>query len=489
LLLAAALVGLIALGGLALWLVLPQLIEREVLKRARAQGVELKFAELDFGWEWAQLKQVQATLVGVDGLSLAIERLDADLDGATLTRMDVTGLTLEASGSLPALALSLGAWSKRFPSAYSLPLSARGVNVAWRPEAGQPAWLELKGGTIAKTPVGTVVAAEHALVAGIDAGRVGATWVPTATSIALGLGEPDLSRAPLRVNVDFSLPKPRLTFELAQTTLEKLAGPFAVALPVRGVSASASVGLEFGSREAMQPERGAVKAVLHGFIPPHPAELDGFVFGDTTTLATNLVFAPDGKSVTLPDASITAGRFVLTGPGSLVRTPDEVRLTLDLRGSLPCDALASAAAESRVGRLLGRPKGAKAGNAARQVIGGSVAVRVQVDGSTKNLAAASMKRSIGIGCGLKPLTLAELLEIGETLLPSDLSELADDLQKLTPKLPDGTPLIPSGTFPLPPLPTSFSLPSNFPPLPPFPSPRPTPSTRASSSARAKSSAP
>src|SRR5689334_19910024 len=224
---------------------LRKLIEAEVLKRARDQGIELKFGELDCGWEWAQLKGVQATLIGVDGLRLGIDRLDAELDGAKLTRVDFTGMKVEATGSLPALALALGAWSKRFPSAYSLPISARGVGVVWRPAADQPAWLELKGGTIAKTPAGTVVAAEHALVAGIDVGRVGATWVPTATSIALGLGETDLARAPIRVAVDFSLPKPRLSFELAQTTFERLAGPFAVALPVRGVSASATVGLEF----------------------------------------------------------------------------------------------------------------------------------------------------------------------------------------------------------------------------------------------------
>ena len=118
--------------------------------------------------------------------------------------------------------------------------------------------------------------------------------------------------------------------------------------------------------------------------------------------------------------------------------------------------------------------------AARQVIGGSVGVRVQVDGSTKNLAAASVKRSIGIGCGLKPLTLADLARIGETLMPSDLSELAEDIQKLTPKLPDGTPLIPSGMIQFPPLPTSLKIPSNFPPFPPLPSARTTASARSKS---------
>jgi hypothetical protein len=357
------------------------------------------------------------------------------------------------------------------------------VSVAWRPEPTEPPWLELKGGTIARTPAGTVVAAEQALVAGANVGRVGASWATSASSIAFGLGETDLAKAPVKLQVDFSLPKPRLTFELAPTSLERLAGPFAVVLPVHGVSASANAAVEFASQAATQPERGSARAELHGWIPPHPAELDGFVFGDTTSLATNLAFSPDGKTLTLSETSIKAGKFVLTGGGSLVRSAEEARLTLDLRGALPCDALAEVAAESRVGRLLGKPQGARAGNVARQAIGGSVGVRVQVDGSTKNLAGASLKRSIGIGCGLKPLTLADIARLGESLLPSDLSELADDLQKLTPKLPDGTPIIPSGAFaiPLPPLPTNLRIPTNFPPFPPIPSARLVPS--ASPSAR------
>ena len=463
---------------MALWLVLPGMIEREVVRRGREQGVELTFSSLDFGWEWAELKQVKATLIGVTGLTLESERLLAELDGAKVTRIDFTGLKVDASGSLPALGLALGAWSKRYPSAYSLPLSAKGVSAAWHPEVGQPAWLTLTGGTIASTPAGTVIAAEHASVAGADVGRVGATWVPAATSVALGLGETDLARAPVKVSIDFSTPKPRVAFELLPTELERLAKPFAVPLPVHGVFASASVGLEFASKEAPFPGQGAVRAKLRGFIPPHPAELDGFVFGDTTEVQSNLAWSPDGKTVTLSESRITAGKFVLDGGGTLERASDAATLKLDLRGSLPCDALASAAAESRVGRLLGRPQGSRAGSVAHQAIGGSVGVRVQVSASTNNLAAASVKRSIGIGCGLKPLTLADVARLGEELLPSELSELGEDIQKLTPKLPDGSPLIPSGFLPLPPLPTSLQLPTGFPQFPPLPSahaaPRPKP---------------
>jgi hypothetical protein len=441
--------ALLAALGVAVWLALPGLVEREVLRRSRDQGVELSFGSLDFGWNWAELKQVKAGLIGVPGLALTIDRLDADLDGTKLVRVELTSVKVDVSGSLPALALAVGTWAKQYPSAFSLPLAASGVGVTFQPDPAGPTWLELQGGSVASTAAGSIVTIEHASVAGLDVGRVGATWIPTATTVAVGLGESDLSRAPLRMTVDLSGPKPAVGFELAPTTLERLAGPFAVLLPVHGVSASARAGFEFASRDATMPEHGAVHAELKGWIPPHPAELDGFVFGDTTTVETNLAFAADGKSATLTDTRLSAGRFVLTGGGHLARTPDAAEFALDLHGALPCDALASAAAESRVGRLLGRTQGARAGSAAQQVIGGSVGVRVQIQASTKNLAAASLKRSIGIGCGLKPLTLNDVARLGETLMPSDLSELADDVQKLTPKLPNGTPLVPSGLLPPP----------------------------------------
>jgi hypothetical protein len=462
--------ALVVVAGILMWRALPGLVEREVLRRARDQGVELTFGSLDFGWNWAELRDVKAKLSGVAGVTLAIERLDADLDGTKLTRVELTGVELDASGSLPTLALDLGAWAKHYPRAFALPLNALRVTARFRPDPDAPAWLELRNGSLASTSGGSIVAADHVLVAGADVGRVGASWVPKATSVVVGLGESDLSRAPLRMNVDLAGPKPKVGFELALTPLERLAAPFAVPLPIHGASASAQAGFEFASTSSTVPERGAVHAELHGFVPPHPAELEGFVFGDTTVVETNLAFAPDGKSVTLSETRLTAGKFVLAGGGHVVRAPDAATIDLDLRGALPCAALASAAAESRVGRLLGRAPGSRAGSVARQVVGGSVGVRVQLAASTKNLAAAKLQRSIGIGCGLKPLSLEDVARLGETLLPSDLSELADDVHKLTPKLPDGGALLPLPEIKIPSLLPRGSAPARAAPSAATPAP-------------------
>jgi hypothetical protein len=312
-------------------------------------------------------------------------------------------------------------------------------------------------------------------------------WTAKQSSVALGLGESELEKAPLRLDADLSAPKPRVTATLAPIALDRLAGPFAVALPIRGVTASATLTLDFPSREATLPESGLVNLTLDGWIPPHPPELDGFVFGRTTTVASKLTFAPDGKTLTLSETTVTAGKFTLTGGGTLTRKPDELEVALALNGALPCDALASAAAESRLGRLLGRVSGQKGGKLARQVVGGTVAVRVTVQGTTKDLAGAKVDRSIGIGCGLRPLTLEDLRALGDTLLATDLAKLSSELEKLTG--------LPKGTLPVPPpLPSSLQAlpPPTFPALPEFPllpapTVKPTAKPPGGSTARPKSS--
>jgi hypothetical protein len=217
----------------------------------------------------------------------------------------------------------------------------------------------------------------------------------------------------------------------------------------------------------MVPAGGHARLELKGYVPPHPVELDGFVFGDVTVLETDLRFGSGLDEASLENTSVTAGKFVLEGSGNVAREADGARVTLDLRGTLPCDALASASAESRLGRLLGRAAGKKAGIAALRLVGGSVAVRVQVDAKTAKLPDARVERSIGVGCGLKPLTLEDLRALGDELFRGDLSKLPEDLEKLLPKgplpVPSRLPPLPSG------FPSAFRLPTSLPEPPPRPS--------------------
>lgn len=171
---------------------------------------------------------------------------------------------------------------------------------------------------------------------------------------------------------------------------------------------------------------GRADFTLKNYVPPHPAELDGFVFGNATDFGATFTLEPEKSRVRLEQALVKAGNFVLEGAGELRLEGTRGRLILLLRGQLPCNLLAGAAAETRLGRALGR----LTGKAAREVLSGSVGIRVAVDADPTDLPHARALKTISPGCGLKPLSLNELQALGE-LLPDALDPaVAKDLDTL-----------------------------------------------------------
>ena len=71
-------IALLGAAGVAVWAAIPAFIRDEVAQRAGEQGMTLSYESLDFGWNWAELKQVKAQLIGVDGLTLAHPPGDTD---------------------------------------------------------------------------------------------------------------------------------------------------------------------------------------------------------------------------------------------------------------------------------------------------------------------------------------------------------------------------------------------------------------------------
>jgi hypothetical protein len=270
-------------------------------------------------------------------------------------------------------------------------------------------------------------------------------------------GAVDQASAPFVVQVQTAATPPTAQVELRPTRLEQLAGPLGVALPVQGVTASAKARLQLPATLGGGPIEGEVSSALDGFVPPHPVELNGFIFGDRTTLDTKLSVSPDGSTVTLTDTVVEAGAFRLKGGGRIERQTDHAIVRMDLSGNLSCSAVADAAARARIGSVLGR----LLGKTAKKVFSGSVAVRVRVLADTRNLPAASVERQIGIGCGLKPLTLDDIVELG---LSDEARQIVGDLPTVVEQLPSvikkGLPALPSG---LPPLPSALPpIPSSFP---------------------------
>jgi hypothetical protein len=343
------------------------------------------------------------------------------LTGLEPERIELSGVYLQLEGSVAALALELTEWSKDFPRVYSLPLGATGMNIAWRSAPGQSPWLVMEGGRVLHTDDGGSFQADRAMVSGASLGTVGAQWKADQSTVALGLGRPDLEKAPVRVRIQHTQARPSADITLVPTDITELADPFGVKIPLQSVIASGGAHLEFQPEQGQDLITGTLQIQLKGFVPPHPVELDGFIFGDVTTFSSKFVISKDRRVVTLQDVEVTAAKFKLKGTGSITRMSDHAQIQLDLHGSLPCAALAGAVAESRLGQLLGQLAGQLAGSAARQWTIGSVAISVRIDADSRDLAGARVDRRIGVGCGLRPIEIPGL-----------------DLSKL-PALPPGVP--------------------------------------------------
>jgi ADP-dependent NAD(P)H-hydrate dehydratase / NAD(P)H-hydrate epimerase len=455
-----AIVVALVLGaaGIGLFVVVPRWVEAKVLTTAEEQGVTLSPQNIGFGWGWVQITQVKVNLVKVRSVEMQVGRIDVTLDGMTAQSIELSNVDAVVTGSITNVGLELSEWTKAHPSAYALPLSAKNVHARFVEPADTPAWLELSEGQLSRTATGGVFAAPQARFLGIDLGKVGAVFAREASAIALGFGETDLSRAPFQVLVSPTLATPTAKFTMSPIAAERLAKPLGIPLPVTGVIVSSETLLQFPTGAAEGSVSGHTSINLKCYIPPHPFELDGFIFGDTTRFDTKFAMPALRDRITFTQSHLKAGSFELRGGGLLIRASDHSEATLTLKGELPCSALASVEAESRLSKILGSELSAKAGKLAQQLVAGSVAIGLKIGADTRNLSVAHIDRTIGVGCGLHPLSIAELTKLMP--LPADVSALLQSLPTLPdlsglpslPGLANGVPALPSGLPALPQLP-------------------------------------
>ncbi len=408
--------------------VLPPMVKERIVDEARARGIELGFDDVEVSWSHLTVEQARFRLVGVRGVAGTVDRIDITTSGFEPTGVNLEKLHVELLGSLPSVALELSEWTKNYPKAYALPLRAEPVSLAWRTGEKEDPWLVITNGTVGKNADGGQFVADKAQVTGLSLGPVGTSWSKTQGKVQLGLGEPDPKRAPVSIDVEFDKEKPTAHVELQPTKAEKLAGPLGIDLPVSGVTVSSEVELEFRDKQGNGPVDGTMHVKLDGYVPPHPREIDGFVFGKATEFSSKFTVSEDKEKVELSDSRVRAGAFQLKGKGEAQRYRDHARIRLEFTGFLGCAALAGAAAETHLGQVLSKlPK-----LIAKQTLQGTVGVTVKIDADTRDLAGATVLRQIGIGCGLKPLAppTPEELEAFARELPEFVGELPSLAGKL-----------------------------------------------------------
>lgn len=437
-LIALGLGGLLALAGLVFALVFAKpLAKRLAVERAAEHGVVLSPNEVSLGFGKVTLRGSSFELRDFAAVRGTIRELEVSVSWTRPVGIRLSGVDVEAIGSAPTLVLGATEWTKRYPHTFRLPTEAGEVTWVWRKAAGSGPWLTLGGGRVQRSGALTSFSADKSVL-GVcserddgapvcpDLGKVGAAWTADEAQVSIGFGVEDVGRAPVRLEVKHALAEPTADITLTPVDLSRLAGPFGVKLPVKNVTASATVHLIMPKGLERGAVTGTLDAALKGYVPPHPRELDGFVFGDTTTLSAKLRVDDARERADLSEVRVTAGAFKLGGTGSVFREADHGAVRLDLTGSLPCSALAGAAADSYLGKALG----GIAGGLARQFVKGNVGVTVAISARSDDLANAKVTKKIGIGCGLAPLKLGDVeVDVGKILegklppLPSALPGL------------------------------------------------------------------
>jgi len=401
----ACVAALLVVGAIAL----PRIARTYAEREARRRGIELEFQSLELGLGRVRLRGVRFSLTGVHGLGGTVETAAIDLAGLTPERVQGEGLTLDLSGTT--FVPGVIAWARALPSGAALPTSTSVAHVVWR--AGE-ATVELTGGTLDVGPEAAggeagSLRGSRARLGERDLGAVDVAFVVGASaaepdgpapSLAIGLGSAKVAAAPLRIEVRGAEASAPVRVTLEPTRVGILAAFAGVTLPPTSAVVGGSVELPLPDLERPSPIAGTVALTVDGWVPPHPKELDGIVFGDRTAVDGTFRVAEDRRLVDVDDLHVAAGALTLTGTAALRRPPGaegHPHIQADLSGAIPCTLLAGSAASARLGKTLGD----LAGDLARRTVTGSVAVRVRLEADASALGVARIEPSAVVHCKLR----------------------------------------------------------------------------------------
>ncbi|MGK3962338.1 hypothetical protein WMF01_17350 [Sorangium sp. So ce1667] len=418
----AAIAGLVVLAVLAaavaaLLVLGPPAIRRRIIAEARARGVALEPGVVDLGLGAVRLRGARFSLLGVRGLSGTVARTTIELRGLSPSRIAADGVDLTLVGT-DALE-GLPAWvAQHGPRAAALPLTTSRVRLGLRDRDGGPEVLALADGSLerraaasgqgaaapppgAPQPEAGVLKQARVLVAGKEIARTDVAWSIGAASISLGFGGEDVAAAPLRAELR-PRPSPSASIALAPVPLAAVGALLGVDVGAAKMIVSGTLDLrlaEGADRTALSqaPLEGPIALTVKGFTLPHPKELDGLLFGDTTTLKADARISGDRQRVALDGVEVAAGALKLTGTGTIQRDGADASIGMDLSGSIPCSLLAGSAAMSHLTGAVGL----LARDLMSRTLAGSVAVRARVDARASRLTAARVTPSAILRCKLR----------------------------------------------------------------------------------------
>lgn len=425
--LAAALVALLLLGGAAgfVYVRWDDIVLAFVLSEARAHGVTLAVGSLTLERDGLVVKSVTLSRAKLTATSLPGVTIEADeiVVAVDADRNPVTATTRHAKATFdaaPGVVVTVGKAETALAAFAPRAMSLTKVEV----EAPDAHALFALSEVAAKGPLAAIDT--HAAAISLHLGRVsdalaaplvvavegfereGDATVLTGVSTRVPVLDRDekLDRVEILATkdpVEVKIPKlPEVTVrvgdrgrkidvELSRVPAELLSRELGWSRPPDfALSARATIALPEGKGAVVT---GSYEAVLEHYVPPHPRELDGIVFGDATKATGD--FRLLGERLSLTSLKVVAGALHLEGEGTATAA-DAGRVELTLSGSIACSELAASA----IGAHLGLQAGFFAGQLARGRLTGTVGVRLGVVLTGKDAAHPEVHPSASLHCGL-----------------------------------------------------------------------------------------
>lgn len=387
-----ALLGVLVGAAVAIVLIAPGYLKDRVVEEARARGVLLAFADAEYGLSKIVLRDASLALSGAPDFRAKAAWLEIDLEDYQPRAVRAGELSVTMAGT--EVLDQLGAWKAKHGAALSAPLSARGARVDWHPVSGAETGLSLLDAAVAVDADKGVVEAADARMLGRAAGPMKVTWTTPAEGFVVEIRPGAAPLSAVSMVVTSAKDGARLKLVLARTALRPLQAALGVPAGSEGIEAEGEVEMPVPSLAKPAPIDATLRMSVKGYVPPHPKELDGILFGDVTKVSAKATIAPDFSGAKLSSVAVEAGALSLSGTGSVAREGLDARVSLKLKGSIPCTALATSAAVAHLGAAWGRLAGGLAAGALK----GSVSVALSVDARASDIKGAKINKSAQLGC-------------------------------------------------------------------------------------------
>lgn len=368
-------------------------IEWWIRREALARGFELTFAGLSIVPDRIVLQRAQVRLVGVPQVGFECDELIVDLQGLDPLRIQGKGSLIHVNGSPDELQRVFLSFTKLHAESVRLPMMLDGE---YRYGDRTHPWVTLSG---------------HAKSAGDGDVQFNGTWRVQQTSLGtitlhhspdhkvkLGLGLLLSDKPAVHVALDGTAAPYKAVVTVASQKVDDVCRVYGLSVPkgLGGSSVEGTLSLVLDGDLPAKPHHGMAAFVVQGWVPPHPRELDGIVFGTNTKLGTTFEVLPDLSEVRFTKATVEAGALKLEGKGNTVRDGLSARTKMDLSGNVACSEIGASAIGSHVQGLVGDILR----GVTRMTVGGTVKIRVLLDADTKSLSAAKLEQAVEIGCRL-----------------------------------------------------------------------------------------